>query len=192
MTKVISKKSSKSCERGKKIWWVAYNKIKRVYSQKMHTICSILAQIRKKHLMCSILSEQTLINTNKPLEIIATYLHMQYKCSGSGVTKANLLNHQSSFCYLVVYINVLNIQNTFATACLLQWTIKLQHIISTYLCMRTYDLETRFLPISYKNALKITYVYLLYNVILRIARNFLETRENSKISTHPVYHTNLD
>ena len=109
--------------------------------------------------MCSKNSEQTLINTNKPLEIIATYLHMQYKCSGSGVTKANLLNHQSSFCYLVVYINVLNIQNTFATACLLQWTIKLQHIISTYLCMRTYDLETRFLPISYKNALKITYVY---------------------------------
>ena len=32
----------------------------------------------------------------------------------------------------------------------------------------------------------------LYNVILRIARNFLETRENIKILTHPVYHTNLD
>ena len=32
----------------------------------------------------------------------------------------------------------------------------------------------------------------LYNVILRIARNFLETRENVKISTHPFYHTNLD
>ena len=31
----------------------------------------------------------------------------------------------------------------------------------------------------------------LYNVILRIARNFLETRENIKISTHPFYHTNL-
>ena len=29
----------------------------------------------------------------------------------------------------------------------------------------------------------------LYNAILRIARNFLETRENIKISTHPFYHT---
>ena len=32
----------------------------------------------------------------------------------------------------------------------------------------------------------------LYNVILRIAWNFLETRENIKISTHPFYHINLD
>ena len=33
--------------------------------------------------------------------------------------------------------------------------------------------------------------YTLYNAILRIARNFLETRENIKISTHPFYHINL-
>ena len=32
----------------------------------------------------------------------------------------------------------------------------------------------------------------LYNAILRIARNFLETRENIKILTHPFYHINLD
>ena len=32
----------------------------------------------------------------------------------------------------------------------------------------------------------------LYIVILRIARNFLETRENIKLSTHPFYHMNLD
>ena len=31
----------------------------------------------------------------------------------------------------------------------------------------------------------------LYNAMLRIARNFLETRENIKISTHPFYHINL-
>ena len=31
----------------------------------------------------------------------------------------------------------------------------------------------------------------LYNAILRIARNFLETTENIKISTHPFYHINL-
>ena len=31
----------------------------------------------------------------------------------------------------------------------------------------------------------------LYNAILRIARNFLETRENIKILTHPLYHINL-
>ena len=31
----------------------------------------------------------------------------------------------------------------------------------------------------------------LYNAILRIARNFLETRVNIKISTHPFYHINL-
>ena len=31
----------------------------------------------------------------------------------------------------------------------------------------------------------------LYNAILRIPRNFLETRENIKISTHPFYHINL-
>ena len=35
-------------------------------------------------------------------------------------------------------------------------------------------------------------IHTLYNAILRIARNFLETRENIKISTHPFYHTNLD
>ena len=32
----------------------------------------------------------------------------------------------------------------------------------------------------------------LYNVILHIARNFLETRENIKIWTHSFYHVNLD
>ena len=37
-----------------------------------------------------------------------------------------------------------------------------------------------------------TYLPTLYSVILRIARNFLETRENIKISTHPFYHINLD
>ena len=35
-------------------------------------------------------------------------------------------------------------------------------------------------------------MYTLYNVILRIAWNFLETRENIEISTHPFYHINLD
>ena len=35
-------------------------------------------------------------------------------------------------------------------------------------------------------------IYTLYNAILRIARNFLETKENIKISTHPFYHINLD
>ena len=35
-------------------------------------------------------------------------------------------------------------------------------------------------------------IHTLYNVLLRIARKLLETRENVKISTHPVYHTNLD
>ena len=33
--------------------------------------------------------------------------------------------------------------------------------------------------------------YTLYNAILRIARNFLETRKNIKILTHPFYHINL-
>ena len=32
----------------------------------------------------------------------------------------------------------------------------------------------------------------LYNAILRIVRNFLETKGNIKISTHPFYHINLD
>ena len=31
----------------------------------------------------------------------------------------------------------------------------------------------------------------LYNAILRTARNFLETKENVKISTHSFYHINL-
>ena len=35
-------------------------------------------------------------------------------------------------------------------------------------------------------------VHTLYNVLLRIARKLLETKENVKIWTHPVYHTNLD
>ena len=34
-------------------------------------------------------------------------------------------------------------------------------------------------------------IHTLYNAILRIARNFLKTRENIKISTHPFYHINL-
>ena len=33
--------------------------------------------------------------------------------------------------------------------------------------------------------------YTLYNTILRTPRNFLETRENVKILTHPFYHINL-
>ena len=36
-----------------------------------------------------------------------------------------------------------------------------------------------------------TYIPTLYNTILRIAKNFLETRENIKILTHPFYHINL-
>ena len=35
------------------------------------------------------------------------------------------------------------------------------------------------------------FLYTLYNAILRTARNFLETRENVKILTHPFYHINL-
>ena len=34
-------------------------------------------------------------------------------------------------------------------------------------------------------------VHTLYNAILRTPRNFLETRENVKILTHPFYHINL-
>ena len=34
-------------------------------------------------------------------------------------------------------------------------------------------------------------LYTLYNTILHIARNFLETRENIKILTHSFYHINL-
>ena len=34
-------------------------------------------------------------------------------------------------------------------------------------------------------------LYTLYNAILRIARNFLETKENVKISAHPFSHINL-
>ena len=43
-------------------------------------------------------------------------------------------------------------------------------------------------------SIKLTFIddYTLYNVILRIAKNFLETRENIKISTHLFYHINLD
>ena len=44
----------------------------------------------------------------------------------------------------------------------------------------------------YKLRSRVDSGYTLYNVILRIARNFLETRENIKISTHPFYHINLD
>ena len=43
-----------------------------------------------------------------------------------------------------------------------------------------------------ENYRRIPKIHTLYNVILRIARNFLETRENVKILTHPVYHMNLD
>ena len=35
-------------------------------------------------------------------------------------------------------------------------------------------------------------IHTLYNVLLRMARNLLETRENVKILTHSFYHTNLD
>ena len=36
------------------------------------------------------------------------------------------------------------------------------------------------------------HIYTLYNVILRIARNLLETRENTKIKSHPFYHIICD
>ena len=38
----------------------------------------------------------------------------------------------------------------------------------------------------------ISMLHTLYNARLRIARNFLETKENIKILTHPFYHVNLD
>ena len=34
--------------------------------------------------------------------------------------------------------------------------------------------------------------YILYNIILRIARNLLETKENVKIESHPFYHIICD
>ena len=40
--------------------------------------------------------------------------------------------------------------------------------------------------------MKIYTVHTLYNVILRIVKNFLETRENIKISIHPFCYMNLD
>ena len=36
------------------------------------------------------------------------------------------------------------------------------------------------------------HLHTLYNIILRIARNFLETRENIKIESHPFYHIICD
>ena len=56
--------------------------------------------------------------------------------------------------------------------------------------MKSY-LHTYFAEIL-KVIYKINHVHTLYNAILRIARNFLETRENIKISAHPFYHINLD
>ena len=52
-----------------------------------------------------------------------------------------------------------------------------------------------FLPQSFallpRNLLNLMSKRTLYNAILRIVRNFLKTRENIKISTHPFYHINL-
>ena len=48
-----------------------------------------------------------------------------------------------------------------------------------------------FYKLTMKWMLHQRYVHTLYNAILRIARKFLETRENIKISTHPFYHINL-
>ena len=42
------------------------------------------------------------------------------------------------------------------------------------------------------NMSRVIHICTLYNAILRIARNFLETKENIKISTHPFYPVNLD
>jgi hypothetical protein len=47
------------------------------------------------------------------------------------------------------------------------------------------------LEFSAESNIEVTTKYTLYNAILRIARNFLETGENIKISTHPFYHINL-
>ena len=68
-------------------------------------------------------------------------------------------------------------------------------VISSKHNVRKYhpDDMRRFITLTNKTCLLIKLgLYTLYNVILRIARNFLETRENIKISTHPFYHINLD
>ena len=44
----------------------------------------------------------------------------------------------------------------------------------------------------YPSYVYVTVKYTLYNVILHIARNLLENREDIKYLTHPFYHTNLD
>ena len=57
----------------------------------------------------------------------------------------------------------------------------------------SFTYELRLELIHLKHNLKIfTVPSTLYNAILRIARNFLETKENIKISTHPFYHVNSD
>ena len=47
--------------------------------------------------------------------------------------------------------------------------------------------------IAFHTSKKLCTLYITrYNVILRIARNLVETRQNIKISTHPFYSINLD
>ena len=59
-----------------------------------------------------------------------------------------------------------------------------------------YNFQSLKLDISYQEKYQVQekkyQVPTLYNVLLRIARKLLETRENIKILTNPVYHTNLD
>ena len=57
---------------------------------------------------------------------------------------------------------------------------------------QSYSNTRRYQSIGVTEAGLEVYTYTLYNAILRIARNFLETREIIKILTHPFYHINLD
>ena len=57
----------------------------------------------------------------------------------------------------------------------------------TFHCVYTYEFRRLNKSPGFDSGLWVT----LYNAILRIARNFLETRENIKILTHPFYHINL-
>ena len=52
--------------------------------------------------------------------------------------------------------------------------------INTWSCLTAMFATSFFSPSN-----TVSFCHTLYNVLLRIARNLLETRENVKISTHP-------
>ena len=100
---------------------------------------------------------------------------------------------QMNIAFITVFIFTSIVGFRFMFICVWKRMRQMDDRIVTKIILRCLQMISMFLSSikTYFFTSKKHLVSTLYNAILRIARNFLETRENIKILTHPFSHINL-